>query len=296
MKRILLTGVSGALGWYIKDCLTRRNQHEEFEIHCVSRSPIVDKRVTHHKINILYGEDLTQLIKDLRPSVVFLTAWETKHATYWEDPSNIVWADQTIRAIKAAYRSGVRSICFAGTCAEYPWEGELLDDALPPSQPATLYGREKLRVSNFIANLSTTKDMAVSGGRLFFPYSGRENSNRITSQVARAALENQNFHLAAGDVLRDIYPTSYAAETLVNLALGRARGVYNISSGQPQHLGEFLNSLARSINPDSHVAWDDYQADHGPKTLVGCTHKIKPYLPANFDPKSSFPDYNQPPI
>ena len=288
MKRILVTGATGALGWFLVHQLGRGNLGQSAEIVSVSRRPGPVSAGTSQQADLLDPGQSAQLIDRLRPDTMYLTAWQTTHATYWTDPSNVVWADNTIAMIERFLDRGGKTVVFAGTCAEYGWGEAPLTEG-ENETPSTLYGQQKLRVSAFLREAATPGARLISA-RLFFPFSHRENPARVTSLVARAASEGKDFHLGAGDVWRDLYPTEYAARVMARLAEDAPSGTYNVVRDQPSHLGRFLDQVARMIDPSVRVTWSDHAPDQGPHRLIGSPTRIRPFLPP-FDPAQEMADF-----
>lgn len=288
MKRIVVTGATGALGWFLVQQLSRGNLARSGEIVSVSRRAGPVPAGATQRADLLDPGQCAQLIDRLRPDALFLTAWQTTHTTYWTDPGNVTWADNSIAMIERFLDHGGKTVVFAGTCAEYGWDRTPLTEG-ENETPSTLYGQQKLRVSRFLQQ-AATPGMRLISARLFFPYSYRENPARVTSLVAKAASEGKDFHLGAGDVWRDMYPTEYAAQVMVRLAEDAPSGTYNIVRDQPIHLGRFLDRLARTIDPTVRVSWSDHTPDQGPRRLIGDPTRIRPFLPS-FDPAQEIAEF-----
>ena len=276
MTLFLTIGARGALG----RALYAAAKKIEFNavVHGTGRTRDAVGCDTAHVVDALDPGTVLDLISRLKPDGVFLTAWETRHGYYWTAPENAAWAEATLKVLEFCADCEIAAV-FAGTCAEYAWGTPVLVET-DTDAPATEYGLQKRRVSDWIAGSGAP---GLASARLFFPFSADENPNRITTLVAKAALHGEDFHLRAGDLWRDVYPTSVAAEAMVNLLLGRGSGVFNLSGGQPEHLGRFLDRLAQMAGTGSSVTWAPYQPDHGPRRLVGDPTDIKPFWPTDWD-------------
>ncbi len=280
MATFLILGASGALGQSLYTALKQLDPSAQ--VHGISRSGQRLGCDTGHAINALEADAVLAAIRAIQPIGIFLAAWETKHGYYWNAVENKAWADTSLKVLAHCAAQRIAAV-FAGTCAEYAWGARLLSEAATEA-PATEYGVQKRRVSDWIAR---TKIPGIASARLFFPFNAAENENRVTSLVGRAALRGENFHLKAGDVWRDIYPTSVAARAIVALLQARATGIYNLTSGQPEHLGEFLDHLARIAHTGARVTWDRYQPAHGPRYLAGDNRAITPFWPSDWNMDSA---------
>lgn len=275
MTSILVTGASGALGQAIYKQI--KAQPEAADVHGIVRSNRQLGCDTAHVVDAQNAEAVIEALSGVQPDGVILTAWETQHGTYWTTPENDAWADASLKVLEWCAARAIPAV-FAGSCAEYAWGGDVLKET-DTGLPATRYGLQKRRVSEWIAQ---AKPEGIASARIFFPFSAAENPNRITTLVAQSALQGEDFHLRAGDVWRDFYPTSVAAHAMLNLLRAKAGGVFNLSGGTPVHLGSFLRDLAQEAGTGATVTWDDYAEEHGPYRLIGDPTAIHPYWPEDW--------------
>jgi len=284
----MLTGTQGALGGYIKQYLMQMNQAREYEIACISRQNIVESGIHNFRGDLLDENAVNKIIEDFQPDKVFLIAWETTHSSYWQDTDNIKWADATINfAEQVAKKAGV-FLTFAGTCAEYQWSGEKIVEGVTAEEPHTLYGQQKLRVTQHLLAMRNQGQLDANCCRLFFPYSEMENKNRITSLVLQAILEDKPIHLRTGDIYRDIRHTRHIAAAMCEMNLANAGGLYNMSVNKPSHLGNFLKRIGKILGKDHLISWDNWSDNDSSggehQYLYGSNEKVKKYLNVPDDP------------
>ncbi len=289
MDRILVTGTEGALGWYIKQYLLYGKPIGSSEIAIIGRREIKDPGVKYYRCDLLDQDSVAAVIKDFKPQKAFLIAWETTHGSYWNDQSNIRWADATINFAEKFAEHGGDFLTFAGTCAEYQWSSEIMREDVTPENPKTLYGKEKLRATRHLLDMRDRGKLEANCCRLFFPFSERENENRITSMVIKSVLQNTPIHLRSGDVYRDICHTRHIAQAMCEMSLAGVGGLYNMSTGKPLHLGKFLQKIEKYTGKNNLVTWDGWNdadnTDGEPKYVYGSNEKVKYYLklPDNTD-------------
>ncbi|EFL87639.1 NAD(P)-dependent oxidoreductase [Ahrensia sp. R2A130] len=278
--RIMLTGASGALGAYVKQHLLEHNSDlgNDVSLTCITRQPLSGHDVA---ADLLDTDAMAALVEQMKPDAVIHLAWETTHGSYWTDPINSSWADASIALAKAVTRHG-GWFGFAGTCAEYEWGEERLNVMTTPARPATLYGREKLRVTQALEEMKNT-----FAGRIFFPFSEKENENRITSVLLRKLTANEPLHLRAGDAWRDIAHADDIAASMVAACFAGLTGTHNLATGKPTHMGEFLRSIAVRFGKKDLVTWDDWETGSAgatePRHLVAKVQPVDGVLPVACD-------------
>ena len=287
MTRVLLTGAQGALGWYIKEYLSHSKQIETCELACISRREISEPGVKNYRCDLLDKDKVGAIIEDFKPQKALLVAWETTHGSYWHDSDNIKWADATIAFAEKFAEQGGDFLSFAGTCAEYQWSSSKMVEDKSPQVPATLYGKEKLRTTRHLLDMRKQGKLDANCCRLFFPFSDRENENRVTSLVLKSALENKPIHLRSGDVYRDICHARHIGAAMCDMMFAGAGGLINMSIDEPLHLGTFLKMIAGRLDKEHLVSWDRWDDNHAsggePRYLYGSNEKVKPYLDRHFD-------------
>lgn len=257
-------------------------QNGDHEIACINRRNLDEAGVRNYCCDLLDKDAVNAVIEDFKPDRAFLVAWETTHGSYWHDQSNVKWADASINFAEKFAEQGGKFLTFAGTCAEYQWSSEMMVEGSTPEIPHTLYGREKLRVTNHLLGMRAQDKLDANSCRLFFPYSERENENRVTSLIVKSILEDKPMHLRTGDVYRDICHTRDLAEAMCAMNFAGAGGLYNMSADKPRHLGEFLKQIAEQMGKGHLVTWDNWNDEDmsggEPRHLYGSNEKIRPYL------------------
>ena len=263
------------------DCLdSLRNEGETEDIATLGRTKIDGYK--SFAGSIFNAEDVERTLSAFRPDRIFLLAWETAHGSYWHDPVNRDWADATLSFANRAAELGTKVISFAGTCAEYVWGPEWLDDSMDlfaqGREPATLYGREKLRTTRGLLALAKEQQVICQSCRIFSPYCEIENASRITSVVVQKVLAGETLHLTSGDVYRDIAHTKRIADAMVRLSNEHRSGLFNVATGEPQHMGQFLKNVAGHLQCPDLVTWDLWDDDNmqptQPRYLVGTVDRL----------------------
>ena len=137
-RRILLTGASGFLGRHAVPALLDRG----FEVHAATRRASCIPGIIPHTLDLFDQVATAALMQHLRPSHLLHLAWDVTPGRFWQAPENLDWVAASLHLYRAFAAAGGRRATIAGTCAEYNWAGDQLDEGAP-LRPAMLYGVAK---------------------------------------------------------------------------------------------------------------------------------------------------------
>lgn len=230
VKRALVTGLCGFVGRNVVAPLLNRG----FEIHgTTSRAnqPAIAGVARLHEIDLLQSGAVAGLISKVAPTHLLHLAWAPSGARMRDPAENRAWTGASISLFEAFGRAHGRRAVFAGSCAEYDWSHERLNEATTPSAPATFYGAAKNAVREAIAASSAALEHGCAWARLFFLYGPHEPRGRLVSDVCAGLIENRPIELSEGRQRRDYLHVADAAEALAALLDGDVRGIINIGSG-----------------------------------------------------------------
>ncbi len=184
----------------------------------------------------------TNLDDILRPGDVVVNC--ALHDDYRRQPYNSE-TDLDLLAARAAHRKGARMVMLS-TRRVYPaclkWGARETDEA---GGDETAYGQNKARTEAAVQKLLDEDVCIVRLSNVFgFEYR-RENPRRtfLGMMLTRLKLHGEILFDMKPDTRRDFITVECAARGLVNVARGRASGVYNLASG----IGMPCGSLARAV-------------------------------------------------
>jgi hypothetical protein len=96
------------------------------------------------------------------------------------------------------YRAGGRRAVFAGSCEEYDWNHNLLDEVTTPLRPRTLYGTAKDSLRRLLAAAATQEGISMAWGRIFFLHGPHEPGLRLVPSVVNALLAGEEAQCTDG--------------------------------------------------------------------------------------------------
>ncbi|KAF0137733.1 MAG: NAD-dependent epimerase/dehydratase [Xanthobacteraceae bacterium] len=247
LPTLLITGASGFIGRHVVRALSG----DRWQIHGVVRhgaDPGV-KGVTWHRTDLLRPGAASNLIEQVRPEAIMHLAWNAMPGKFWEAPDNLDWMAASLELYRAFVANGGKRALFAGTCAEYDWSHELLDEADTPLKPATLYGTTKAALFQVLSAAAPRDGVALAWARVFFLYGPFEAEARLVPYVIRALMEERPAECSAGTAERDFMHVEDVAAAMIATLENDYCGPINVASGScvPIHniILEIGNQLGR---------------------------------------------------
>lgn len=241
-KRVLLTGASGFIGRHAIHELQAR----DYEIHAVGRHPFAKPPVNffQHAVDLADDDVVRQIFHAVSPSHLMHLAWDVTPGDFWSSPTNLDWVATSLRLYRAFVEYGGRRAIFAGTCAEYDWTNELLDEEATPLRPATLYGTAKCALYKLIAKSAQREGISIAWARLFMVYGPHERRARLVSDVACALLRGEPALCGDGIAARDFMHVADAARALATILDSDHRGAVNVASGICTPIRDVIATIA----------------------------------------------------
>ena len=249
MKKVLLTGATGFVGWHCASHLLRLG----YEVHATGRSsPQLPQSGVHwHSSDLLQRADTERVVSEVEPTHLLHLAWFTRPGEFWTARANLDWVSATLDLVKCFTARGGRRVVIAGTCAEYDWRYGYLSESLTPANPGTLYGACKHALNLMVEAYARDAGVSLGWGRLFYLYGPREDPRRFVPSVIRSLLEGKPALCSDGRQLRDFLYVEDAADALVTLLESGIQGPVNIASGEALALQAIATQIAITIGrPD----------------------------------------------
>ena len=153
----------------------------------------------------------------------------------------------SLRLYRAFAASGGKRLVVAGTCAEYDWTADVLDEATTPIRPGTLYGTAKDALHRILATAAPQDGISMAWGRLFFMYGPREAPGRLVPDVAQALLRGQPALCGPGTAERDFMHVADVGGALAATLDSTHVGPVNIATGACVPVRTLVQTLADLI-------------------------------------------------
>jgi nucleoside-diphosphate-sugar epimerase len=247
--RILLTGATGFIGREIVRPLLATGA----EVHTVGRRDPHAPGASHHSVDLLGVADLAA-VRDIGATHLVHLAWHPER-NFWTAPENLDWVAASLRLVRAFVAGGGRRAVVAGSCAEYGWRPERLDEAASPLAPATLYGTAKASLHAVLAAGAPDLGLSLAWPRIFFPYGPHERAQRLLGTLLDAMGRNEVAHFSAGTQRGDFIHVEDAAAAIAAILAAPIEGAVNVASGTAVAVRRFVEIAAAAAGMMHRVAF-----------------------------------------
>jgi nucleoside-diphosphate-sugar epimerase len=240
MNRVLVTGASGFIGTRCIVPLLARG----YEVHAVSTRMRQDDGVKWHQANLLDPEQITSLVKLVRPSHLLHLAWDVTPGAFWTSQLNVRWLNASLTLAEAFVRAGGQRIVMTGSCAEYRSTEEPCREDSTPIAPTTLYGASKAALGIVVP--ACTRELGVAStawARVFYLYGPGEQTSRLVPSVIQSLRRGAAIPCSVGDRVRDFLYVDDVAGALAALLDSEVTGPVNVASGVPTTIRGLLEMI-----------------------------------------------------
>jgi nucleoside-diphosphate-sugar epimerase len=249
--RCLVTGASGFLGSH----LTRELLEQQHEVVILLRPGSSTERLSDclHRAHIVYGtlDELSGLEKQLRKAPVdaaFHLAWSGVTADCRDTVDQVIFSvTHSLNLWSILASTGCKFFLGLGSQAEYGlYSGPIREDLYP--SPLTPYGSAKLSVGLLLQQLSAVRRMRFAWLRVFSTFGPGDDQRRMVPMLIRTLLARKFPRLTAGEQLWDYLYVEDAARAICATLHSDADGVFNLGSGTPCLLREFISTVRDCID------------------------------------------------
>lgn len=260
MKKVLITGPTGAIGMALISSLL--NENIEVTALCHKGSKRIENLPKTDLLNIVEC-DLHDLLscKDLPDKgydVFYHFGWAgTTGAQRNDVSSQIDNIRYTIDAVELAYYLGCKRFIGAGSQAEYGRCEEDLN-AKVPVFPETGYGIAKLAAGNLSRLRCEQLGLEHIWTRILSVYGPYEGENSLVSSMIHTLLLGEKPSTTKGEQIWDYIYAKDIARAFVLLGEKGINGkVYCIGSGEGRPLREYMETIRNTIDPSLAVGFGE---------------------------------------
>jgi len=216
-----------------------------FDVHAATSRPGATLPAETHVLDLMDPVATRELVRTLAPTHLLHLAWYVEPGQFWNSPLNLDW----IGASLALYRSFVEArgqrFVGAGTCTEYDWSYDWLDETTTPCVPGTLYGTAKNALFHTLAAAARVDDLSFAWGRIFFLYGPGEKPRRLISDAVAGLSRGEAVETTAGTQIRDFMHVADVAAAFAALVDSPVNGAVNIATGEAHPIRDILAHLGK---------------------------------------------------
>ena len=221
MKRLLVTGASGFLGWHA--CKFPQEKWKVTGAY-LNHQDSLPPKTDHLKLDLNRKDDIWRTLKQLRPEAVFHLA-ACSGTNYCEENPEVSWQTNVLATAHLAEMCADRKIRLVFTSSEQVFDGlsSSYSESDTPS-PGNEYGRQKLEAEKLIGAIYPNACIARTA--VLFDNSGSSNKGFLQQWLEswQTFLPVTAFH----DEIRSFLSAMSAAEGLFKLLEQDACGIFHL--------------------------------------------------------------------
>jgi nucleoside-diphosphate-sugar epimerase len=253
MSRVMVSGAAGFVGAAAVRALLEQGDdiialvHHETSSERLSGFPI--KTVS---LELEDRSAVEQILAEFRPEIILHAAWYVNPKDYLTSPRAISSLRATTDFVQTAVKFGCRRFVGVGTCLEYRTTDHPRHEE-DPCEPRTLYASSKLSAWLLSRALVAHSETSLAWARLFYLYGPDENPGRLLPTLVGALRAGKAFPMTAGEQVRDYLHIDDAGRALAMICHQSLNGVFNVGSGSPTVLRDFVLATASMLGAQSLV-------------------------------------------
>lgn len=168
----------------------------------------------------------------------------------------------TAEAIRAAKRCGCKKFIGAGSQAEYGLVSGMANEEATVPNPFMMYGAAKLASYSMGKVLSEQLNISFIWARIYSVYGALQNEGTLISYVVKTLKEGRAPELSSCENMWDFMHVSDCASALRVIGeKENSRGLYNISTGKPKLLKQFVKEIRDIVNPNVQLRFGGIKTD-----------------------------------
>ncbi len=247
MKKIIIIGGTGFLGFHIANFFSKKN----FKVISISRNtPKKSRRIK--KVQYLYSDitkkkKLYSILKPhLKASYVINASGEVDHNNFKKNYASHFIGLKNI--INIFIDKNVEKFIQIGSSMEYGLKKSPQKES-DKSKPLSGYGKSKLFATNYLIKISEKKKIPALVLRPYQVYGPNQDINRLIPFVIKQCLKEKKFPCSSGVQYRDfLYIDDFVRciELILRkkIKLGQ---IFNIGSGSPIKVKNVINLIHKKI-------------------------------------------------
>ncbi len=275
---IVISGATGLIGQQLVSKIIQNYNNPKVLILGIDKLNSKNHNIINVKMNLLDFDlnELKNIFISFKPEIFFHLAWNTNHSDYLVSDENILWENSSKKLIDLFYESGGKKFIGIGSSIEYDWSHQSpMNEFKTPISNQYQYSISKLNVLKYLRE----KEKNFVWGRVFFVFGPNQSNTRLIPKIISNALNGKPDLSIVVDLERDYLSTFEIANQLIMLEKANCNGEFNICSGKPFKLGDFVDLVSKITNKKISIETNSYSGPLDSKTVYGSNDKFKKYYP-----------------
>lgn len=264
-KRVLLIGAGEQLGELAIEPLLEAG----FEVFAVTISAKEKRnKVKWIQTDLLRFENIEPVFKDVKPNYLLHLDWTREPKNSLAHDVNFYWFQASLEMLKYfSFYGGERAV-YAGTCFEYEFGDELLNEFTTKINPTSIYARYKNYANEITTLYANQKNISFGWGRIFYMYGEHELERRFGPRVISSLNHDEEVVIPVTDFIRDYLFPCDVAGAFVKFLDTDVTGCVNICSKTPIKIRDLMGSIGEKLNKRHLLKFEEKVSDE-PDIILG---------------------------
>ena len=213
--------------------------------------------------------NLTPLLADFKPDVVYHLAWSGSGPEGRDDPKQNQNVSDALASVELAAQAGATTWVGLGSQAEFGPTEPVLNESTP-TRPASSYGAAKLEAGRLTADLCAERSIRHVWLRLLTAYGPADHPAYLIPYVILSLLQRRKPALTEGNQQSDFLQAKDASAAIRAATLAAAcAGTYVLASGDHRPIREVACAIRDIIDPSLELGFGELVPSRPPTGLRG---------------------------
>lgn len=267
MKKIIVTGITGAIGQYISEPLKELG----FEVYGIGRRDFDTSDFNYIKADINNYFEIENIFNKIQAKYLIHLAWDLGIDHYISN-SNFELLASSLNILKYFKENGGIKAVFIGTCLEYKFKNTPIKE-YDELNPTTVYAKCK----NYLRELSelycTSNNIDFVWCRIFNTYGKDDQMDRLFPYIVNELKNNRKVLIKHSQLKKDYIYAGDVAKIISLISDSDINGIINICSGIAISLKEFATIIANKMNKEHLLEFMELDTDL-PNIIIGDNSRI----------------------
>lgn len=267
MKKIIVTGITGAIGQYISEPLKELG----FEVYGIGRRDFDTSDFNYIKADINNSSEIENVFNKIQPKYLIHLAWDLGIDHYISN-SNFELLASSLNILKYFKENGGKKAVFIGTCFEYKFKNTPLKE-YDELNPTTIYAKCKNYLRELAELYCVNNNINFVWCRIFNTYGKDDQIDRLFPYIVNELKNNRKVSIKHSQLKKDYIYAGDAAKIISLISDSDINGIINICSGIAISLREFATIIANKMNREHLLEFMELDTD-SPNIIIGDNSRI----------------------
>lgn len=268
-KKLLVTGATGLIGKELAEPLLDAG----FDVYAITIDEVnPDNGIHWIKGNLFDENSVKSIMEEVKPDYLLNMAWCTT-GDYLKSDINYKFLNAGINLLKYFKDNGGKRVVFAGTCFEYKFKEEPLNEEDELDTGKTVYTFCKNKLHEIAEYFCKMNGISFGYGRIFYVYGRNEDKTRLTGMVIDKLSKGEEVIIKSGNLYKDYMYAKDIAGAFVSLLDSEVEGSVNICTGIPVSIKDFVLEIGKQMGKENLIVFKDEQSNQ-PPVIVGDNSRL----------------------